>query len=129
MNCIRTIEDIRENMYTLDEYLDRKCESEYSFALDRIKRGTCFIAHKTDGNYRFYPSRFMGYANNTMDAHLNNTNKDGRITTPIISKILCQAPVYDAELDKAYRAYCEHLGFIASEKGNFGVTRKYWTLT
>lgn len=108
--------------------ITKKCDSEYSFALSLIKRGTCFIAVKRGTRYRFYPSRFTGYANNTMDKHLSNIEKDGRETNPAISKALGQKQHYNPELEKEYRDYCEYLGFTANEKGSFGAERKYWEL-
>lgn len=128
MRLVKSISDLRENMSVLDSYLERKCDSEYTFALDLVKKGTCFIAVKTDIGYRFYPSRFMGYAANSMDNHLSNQKKDGKETTPVISKILGQKASPNAEMEAAYISYCEYLGFTANEKGTFGVKRKYWVL-
>ena len=126
MKCVQSLEEIKQNMLVLDNYLDEKHESEYSFALNLIKKGTCFIAVKTEIGYRFYPSRFIGYADNTMNRHLDNTEKDGKETNPAISKVLNQKVTYNKKLEKEYRDYCERLGFIANDKGAFGVERKYW---
>lgn len=128
MECVRSLKEIKENMAVLDSYLEKKHESEYSFALGLVKKGTCFIAVKNQSGYRFYPSRFIGYANNSMDRHLNNTEKDGRVTNPAISKVLHQKASYNAKLDEEYRKYCRNLGFTPGEKGSFGVYRKYWVL-
>lgn len=128
MQYVQSLEEIKENMLVLDSYLDKKCESEYSFALNLIKKGICFIAVKTEDRYRFYPSRFIGYVENTMDKHLNNPEKDGRKTNPAISKVLNQNLSYNPDLEKEYKAYCEYLGFIANGKGAYGVERKYWEL-
>lgn len=128
MRCVRSLDEIEKNMSVMDYYLDKKCDGEYSFALSLIKKGVCFIAVKTPLGYKFYPSRFMGYANNSMDSHLNNTEKDGKETNPAISDVLKQKLRKSAELDREYRDYCECLGFIANEKGAFGVERKYWEL-
>lgn len=128
MKCVQSLEEIKQNMLVLDSYLDKKCESEYSFALSLVRKGNCFIAVKTEVGYRFYPSRFIGYVGNTMDKHLNNMEKDGKVTNPVISKVLNQKLSYNSKLEKEYRNYCEHLGFIANEKGTFGVERKYWEL-
>lgn len=128
MRCVQTVEEIKKNMIVLDDYLDRKTDDEYSFALDLIKRGVCFIAVKTESGYRFYPSRFIGYAGNTMGKHQNNDYKNGTETNPAISKVLNQKMDHDTELEKAYREYCEKLGFVPREKGAFGVARKYWLL-
>ena len=128
MRFVENIKELQSNMDTLDRYLARKIESTYSFALERVKRGVCFVAKRTDDGYRFYPSRFIGYANNSMLGHLNNPYKDGKETNPVISQIIGVQPRSNAVLDKEYRNYCEKLGFTASDKGAFGVERKYWEL-
>lgn len=128
MELVETLEEIKDNMRTLDRYLRNKREPEYSYALSRIKRGTCFIADNSSGEYRFYPSRFIGYVNNTMNRHENNEYKNGRETNPAISAILGRNVSANAELEQAYREYCRRLGFEANEKGAFGVHRKYWKL-
>lgn len=129
MECVKNLVEIKENMKTLDGYLNKKIEPEYSFALNLIKKGTCFIAVKQGNEYRFYPSRFMGYAKNTMNNHLNNDTKDGKKTNPAISNIFKPVPLsYDVDLERAYVEYCYKLGFIANVKGTFGVQRKYWKM-
>ena len=117
MRTVKNVNELRVNIKTLDGYIAIKKEPEYDFALNLVKKGTCFVAVKENGTYKFYPSRFVGYFNNNMDAHQNNNNKDGRETNPAISTVL-----------GSYREYCESLGFIANEKGSFGVERKYWEL-
>lgn len=128
MELVHSLSEIKANLQTLDKYLDEKHEPEYSFALELVKRGTCFIAVKVGQNYKFYPSRFIGYRENTMDKHQSSTEKDGRETNPAISAVLHESVAYDLELECAYKEYCENLGFIANEKGSFGVQRKYWKL-
>ena len=128
MELVETLEEIRNNMRTLDRYLNSKREPEYSYALSRIKKGTCFIADNSSGAYRFYPSRFIGYVNNTMSRHENNEYKNGRETNPAISEILGRNVSANAELEQAYREYCRRLGFEPNETGAFGVHRKYWKL-
>lgn len=129
MYCVKSLEEIKDNISTMDKYLDKKIDSEYTFALKLVKKGVCFIVTKSDDNgYKFYPSRFIGYANNDMNKHLNNDTKDGRETNPAISNVLNKKCIVDKEMEKEYINYCNKLGFIANEKGSFGVERKYWRL-
>ena len=128
MKRINSVAELRQNISTLEMYLSKRHEPEFSFALERIKRGTCFVAVLNADGYHFYPSRFIGYTANTMDKHLNNTEKDGRLTNPAISNLLGSEPVFTEDLEKAYRQYCDLLGFSPNERGAFGVTRKYWQL-
>lgn len=128
MELVKCIVDIKKNINVIDEYIENKKDPEYSFSLSLIKRGTCFISYLSDGVYKFYPSRFIGYKSNSMDAHQNNQSKDGTETNPAISSILKSDPVFDINIEKEYYSYCRSLGFEANEKGAFGVQRKYWRL-
>ena len=128
MELVKSLEEIRHNIAVLDAYLDKKTDPEYSYALGLVKRGICFVADNSSGIYRFYPSRFIGYANNTMDKHMSNTTKDGKQTNPAISTILHDKPQHNLQLEELYQTYCQSLGFEANEKGARGIDRKYWLI-
>jgi hypothetical protein len=129
MRTVINIKELIENIKTLSNYIKSKKDPEYDFGYNLVKRGTCFIAVNKDGSYEFYPSRFIGYAGNSMDNHQNNKYKDGRETNQAISIILGSKPKPNDILDNFYKEYCETLGFIANDKGTFGVERKYWELS
>jgi hypothetical protein len=128
MLTVSTISELLGTINTLEKYLASKKDPEYSFALDRVKKGTCFVAVKHGEEYKFYPSRFIGYIDNTMANHLNSEDKDGRETNPAISKIIGSKPQHDSFLNEKYVAYCIRLGIKAAEKGAFGVERKFWVI-
>ena len=101
-------EEIKRNMVILDTYLDGQNEEEYSWAVERIKQGQSFIAVKTKEGYKFYPSRFVGYVNNTMNRHKTaiegcniRDERDGKETNQSITKILGQNKIND-DLERAY---------------------------
>lgn len=128
MRAINSVEELESNITILKQYLNSKTDSEYSFALDLVKKGTCFVAVENESGFSFFPSRFIGYAKNNMNKHLNNQEKDGKETNPVISFLLGGKPTLNPELEKQYREHCDALGFVANDKGSFGVERKYWTL-
>lgn len=128
MFLVRNKNEILKNIMLLDNYVTQGIENQKEFALSLIKKGTCFIAMRKNNSYKFYPSRFVGYVDNNMDAHLNNDLKDGKETNPAISNILGSKPTFDLQLEKAYKKYCEELGFFPNQKGSFGVERKFWLL-
>ena len=128
MELVRSLEEIRHNRTVFNAYLDKKTDPEYAYALGLVKRGICFVADGSSGRYRFYPSHFIGYADNTMDKHMSNTTKDGKQTNPAISSILHDKPHQNLRLEELYKAYCKSLGFEANEKGSRGVERKYWLI-
>ena len=123
MEFVHTQQELCVNMETLDRYLNQKKGPTYTFARNLIKNGICFVAVNTEDGFHFYPSRFLGYAKNNMNAHLNNTEKDGRKTNPVISKLLDQMPLEHAELESIYQKYCGKFGFQASSR-----KRKFWVL-
>lgn len=129
MPVITSKDDLLVNCKVLDEYIESRRDPEYSYALDLIKRGICFVAIKTNGDYKFYPSRFVGYKNNSRLKHMNNRWRDGRETNPAISYVLKKGePLPNIELEVLYREYCERLGFEAMDKGSFGNDHKYWEM-
>ena len=126
---VESLDEVLDNCATLDGYIESRKDPEYTYALDLVKRGTCFLAIEDEGEYRFYPSRFIGYYNNSMVQHENNVDKDGRVTNPAIEAAIDQGnPTPNSELDLLYKNYCNSLGFHASDKGTFGVERKFWVV-
>lgn len=127
MERINNREDILANIATLDKYLENKLESEYDYALDKIKKGNCFIAVQSGkDSYKFYPSRFIGYKNNTMNSHEDNPDKDGRKTNIYIREALGKKEAFDALLENKYLDYCSRLGITPAKREK--LTRKYWVL-
>ena len=126
---VESLDEVLDNCATLDGYIESRKDPEYTYALDLVKRGTCFLAIEDEGEYRFYPSRFIGYYNNSMVQHENNGDKDGRVTNPAIAAAIDQEnPTPNSELDLLYKNYCKNLCFHASDKGTFGVERKFWVV-
>lgn len=106
---VETVEDIVHNCNILESYLTNKHTAEYSYAQERIKLGRTFVVRKEDNLYKFFPSRFVGYKQNTMGKHGTNDTKDGKETNKQIDTILGKSKT-DDKLDKLYAAYCESIG-------------------
>lgn len=123
MELVKFVDEIKENMQTLDGYLDKKCDPEYSYALDLIKRGKCFIVAKKENGYGFYPSRFIGYIENTMGKH-ENSEKDGRETNRAISLVLNKKLSVQIKFEEEYMKYCKELGIIKI----YNYKRRYWEI-
>ena len=125
---IREVEhwdDIVKNIEMIDLYLSKKVDPEYTYALNLIKKGTCFLKYHN----KFYPSRFLGYKDNSMQMHDSNPIRNGIVTNKIISSILkVSKPVFDVKLNEEYQEYCRQLGFEPREKGSFGAERKFWSV-
>ena len=94
----------------------------------------CWITHsdykdisiEKGGAYKFYPSRFVGYQDNSIAKHENNEWKDGKETNPVIGALLgAGTPISNAKLDAIYKDYCRTLGFEPQDKGAFGIEHKF----
>jgi hypothetical protein len=66
MGFVKELVDIIENIETIDKHLLDPVKQDYAISL--IEEGTCFVAVKGEEGYRFYPSRFVGYKNNSIEA-------------------------------------------------------------
>lgn len=126
METVNNKIEIKKNLDLFFSYGKSNNEEELTFFLERVKRGTCFLVLENNGELIFAPSRFIGYKSNDMRKHLNNDEKDGRITNGAIQNILEVLPKLSCYLDDEYSKYCQRLGFIANASGTFGVPRKFW---
>ncbi len=129
MKIVASLEEIQKNTSIFDGYIENRTDPEYTWALERIKKGTCFVTIGDESSgYKFYPSRFVGNLDNNMDKHEQNTEKDGRITNRALTLVFGKDCTADVGLEEAYKEYCHKLGFEPSDKGAFGVERKYWKM-
>lgn len=124
MELVKNLEELLENMDTLDRYLALPSTAEEKeFAQNLIRAGRCFVVKKSETGCRFYPSRFIGYAHNTRGRHVANTEKDGRVTNPAITKILGGLPMQNAAMELEYQKYVSSLAGSAYKN-----KRTFWIL-
>lgn len=128
MKLISTVDELRNNLITLERYMNSANEVETGFHHSLLKNGVCFVAYTSQGHNYFGPSRFLGYKSNDMSAHIANKEKDGRETNPAINHILHSKPEPDKHLDADYQRFCNALGIKVNVKGAFGIERKFWSL-
>ena len=122
MNFVQSMKDIEKNCETINSYLSKPKTEYYSYAINLIQRGRCFYVIKENNHYTFYPSRFIGYKNNTMNKHQHNLDKDGRETNPIITSILhVKTCAPNETLENEYIRYCNSLDIKP-----YKYKRKYW---
>lgn len=119
MAVVTSIKEIEENLKLFEEYLCEGTDEEQMFCSELIRRGACFIAYKFENELRFSPSRYIGYAKNTMQSHHKRAN-DGKDTNPAITKLLGKFS-QDDDLEKEYLKYCNFLGISPQNKN-----RKFW---
>lgn len=95
---------LTENMDIFDSYLSSSDEKERNFAVNLLTRGHDFIYRIVNGEYRFYPSRFIGYADNTLEKHTDNPG-DGRRTNHRLNSAVGERSLKDDSLSVIYNSY------------------------
>ncbi|MCI5145401.1 MAG: HNH endonuclease [Candidatus Electrothrix sp. AR3] len=118
-----TLEEIKENLSILEGYLCEGTEEEQQFATKLIKKGVCFVAYKIEDEFRFSPSRYVGYSKNTMQRHSDYKYLDGKETNPAINKILGHKAIQNSEIEKEYLSFTSKLGIKPDNR-----KWKFWQL-
>lgn len=127
MALVRSREEIRFNVETLRTYLASSIPKERKFALDLVRRGTCFVISKSPEGAFFAPSRFVGYRNNSLAAQKSQP-RDGGETNDEISDVLKSKPTRNEIAEKLYLECCRSIGVKPSAGGSFGIKRRYWIM-
>lgn len=116
MDVVNNSNEIIANLLVFDSYRTNNREEYRSYFAERLRLGKIFVVGLIGQNQIFCPSRFAGYKECTMEKHNAFSSKDGRITTPIISKLLKGKPTVNKEAEKAYVHLCQELGILPSNK-------------
>ena len=122
MKLIHNIDQLIENLDTLEGYLTEGTEYETEQAISLVQKGRCFVAYKVDGDLRFAPSRFIGYISNEIEIH-DKSHKDGKETNREINKIFKSRPEPNEKLEKEYLRYLKNLGIKPANR-----VHKFWQL-
>lgn len=121
MRVVKSQDELEMNLSIFDGYLNEGTDAEYHFATALLKKGNSFIAYQTNGKYLFAPSRYIGYANNSMLKHESNNKKNGGATDTGISKVLDGRPLYNERLEAAYLTFIKRFGLTPKK-----IERKFW---
>ena len=137
MELVNNIDEMIENAKRFDAYIECGTPSEKDFAINCIALGRCFVVIKEDDKYRFYPSKYIGYKNNSAyryeDAYygaevIPSEQKygdaakytfDGRMSNKAITKVLECVCEKDYELTERFIEYCNDIGVKGSHKKKF----------
>ncbi len=120
LQFVENVNQIIENIKTLENYLNSEVAEERQFAVDLVKKGRSMVIYRVNGHNHFAPVRFTGYKGNTRPAHLDNEKKNARDTAPAIQTLLGKPFSHDA-IEKEFQDYA------AGFKGNtLKSKRKYW---
>lgn len=121
MNFVKSIDDIVDNLKTLESYLKSGKAKERTFALDQVKNGVTILIYKVDGQNHYAPLRFSAYRNNSMDSHPMEDLNDEREMNAALEKILKGKAWFLQKKEEEYLAYCKTLGLDVPKN-----ERAYW---
>ena len=119
---ITSKDQLIDNLDRVEGYLTGASESDYRAMANFISHGRVFVTYIVNGQYHFAPSRFVGYAGNTLVEHKDDRGH-GWDTNDAISTVLCSKNRFDPTLEDAYLKYCDILG-----ERRYGYHRSYWLL-
>lgn len=139
MELVKDINDVLENAKRADIFINNGTEDERDFMLEKISRGMCFVVLKDGEDYKFYPSKYIGYKDNNPSSYndalyeataLHGEEEkyedagfydfDGRMSNQAINKILGCRCQKDYAMTEKFIQYCNKYGLKGSDK------RKFW---
>jgi 5-methylcytosine-specific restriction protein A len=123
MEFIADLNELFQNVYTLEKYLHSHDARERDFVKDIIRRGKTILVYRVNNENHFAPSRFIGYKNNSMTGHISNEEKDGRDTNPIITSVVDSKPFFTDNMDADFIRYVISLGVEVPRN-----KRHYWRI-
>ncbi len=120
LHFVENVDQIIENIRTMEQYLNSDNAAEKEFARDLVKKGRSMLVYKVNGQNHFAPGRFLGFKKNSMSAHLENEKRESRDTSHTIQSLMGKPFSHDA-IEKEFSAYA------SAFKGNtLKSKRKYW---
>jgi hypothetical protein len=120
LHFVESVDQIIENIKTVERYLNSDVPEDREFAHDLVKKGRSMLVYKVNGQNHFAPSRFVGFKKNSRAAHIENENRESRDTAPSIQSLMGK-PFTHAAIEKEFNDYA------GTFKGNtLKSKRKYW---
>jgi len=120
LHFVENVDQIIENIKTMEQYLDSDNIAEKEFARELVKKGRSMLVYKVNGENHFAPGRFLGFKKNSMAAHLENENRETRDPAQSLQALMGK-PFTHAAIEKEFNDYAGKF------KGNtLKSKRKYW---
>lgn len=125
MELVTTEKQIIKNV----SYLQNALSKDNSYAKKLVANGRCFYVLNVGKEYEFYPSRFIGYVDMSIEKHNNSKHYiDGRDTNAAIIKIIGKQADEEIDIDKIdalYKRFCREVLSVEPSKSK----RRFWVGT
>lgn len=129
MELVSSEEDIRDNLVAFNQALVREREQMRKgerdapgFYYELVRRGWNFIPYQVEREWRFAPSRYIGYTNNSREKHQQNKDKDGGKTDVAISGVLRHKRKPNKKMSDQFHKFAKRFKIKLDDK-----ERKFWT--
>lgn len=109
--------DVIKNIYTLYSYVKSPNAEDREWALQRFKRGKCYVVEPFGNTLLFAPSRLVGYKNNTKEEY-TRAHGDGTQTNDKFRELDLYKEVKDEFLSEQFEIFMNTLG-IEKETAKF----------
>jgi hypothetical protein len=101
LQFVENVDQIIENIKTIEQYLNSDNVAEKEFARDLVKKGRAMLIYKVNGQNHFAPGRFLGFKKNSKAAHIENEGREVRDTAHAIQSIMGK-PFTHAAIEKEF---------------------------
>ncbi len=120
LQFVENVDQIIENIKTMEQYLHSDNTDERDFAINLVKKGRAMMAYKVNGKNHFAPGNFLGFKKITKAAYIENEKRETRNGGPIF-QVLLGKPFTHAAIEKEFMEYADTFkGSTLKSK------RKYW---
>ena len=123
MELVGSAEDIRNNLVAFDQALMEEDDAS-GFYHELVRGGWNFISYQVEREWRFAPSRYIGYKNNSEKRHEQNRDKDGGKTDVAISRALDHDQKPNKKRSGQFHKFAKRLYIKPHDK-----ERRFWTFS
>ena len=122
LHFVENVDQIIENIKTIEHYLNSDNAEEKEFARELVKKGRAMLIYKVNGQNHFAPSNFLGFKKNSKSEHIDNQNRESRDTAPTLQSLMGK-PFSHIAIEKEFNDYANSFkGHTLKSK------RKYWRI-
>ena len=107
MELVDSEQDIRDNLAAFDLKLKNERDAR-GFYHERVKKGKNFVSYQVGNEWRFAPSRFIGYKGNSPESY-KKYQGNGGVTDKRLSKLLGERKL-DHRKSSKFKKFAKKLG-------------------
>ncbi|MCF8464697.1 MAG: hypothetical protein K9G41_07645 [Flavobacteriales bacterium] len=123
MAFVRTMNDIIQNLTTLEGYITGNDKTLADQAIKLVKEGESMVVYKVEGENHFAPSEFCASKGTTLQNFTTPSEDERKDANKAVAKVVGKEAFANKTIDGKYVEYCTSLGIKPSK-----AERIYWRL-